>query len=115
MLRLRYAPSMPHCRPMMKHRLQMTIVEPTISTPAWRRASPKYRKTRRRKISPKTRPENLMMSPNEASQSRGTVSQPVIAAPSLDHRDLGMGGEQGLREHVVEREHAQEGDDHRLV
>src|SRR3954447_23090615 len=106
---------MPHCRPMMKQRLQITIVEPTISTPAWRSASPKYLNTRRRKISPKTRPENLTMSPNEATQSRGTASQPGTSAPSLDHRDLGVGGEQRLGEHVVEREHAQERDHHRLV
>src|SRR3954465_11969539 len=104
---------MPHCRPMMKQRLQMTIVEPTISTPAWRSASPKNLKTRPRKISPKTRAENLTMSPNEATQSFGTASQPGIrrfpprrppAPPrSLDHRDLGVRGEQRLREHVVER------------
>src|SRR3954469_24418875 len=110
---------------MMKQRLQMTIVEPTIRTPAWRSASPKNLKTRPRKISPKTRAENLTMSPNDATQSFGTASQPGISyAPSghcpprrssLDHRDLGVRGEQRLREHVVEREHAQEGDDDRLV
>ena len=32
---------MPHWRPMMKQSDQITIVEPTISTPAWRSASPK--------------------------------------------------------------------------
>src|SRR4051794_36791782 len=112
---------------MMKQRLQMTIVEPTISTPAWRSASPKNLKTRPRKISPKTREENLTMSPKEATQSFGTAIQPGIRPPllrpatcdlrprSLDHRDLGVRGEQRLREHVVEREHAQEGDDDRLV
>src|SRR3954468_9244967 len=118
MLRFRYAPSMPHCRPMMKQRLQITIVEPTISTPAWRSASPKYLNTRPRKTSPKTRPENLTMSPNEATQSRGTAIQPGITpAPprSLDHRDLRMGGEQRLGEDVVEREHAEERDHDRLV
>src|SRR3954463_6516384 len=112
---------------MMKQRLQMTIVEPTISTPAWRSASPKKRNTRPRKISPKTRAENLTMSPKEATQSLGTANQPGISPPlpgpatrdprprSLDHRDFGMRGEQRLREHVVEGEHAQEGDDDRLV
>src|SRR3954447_7562045 len=109
---------MPHWRPMMKQRLQITIVEPTIRTPAWRSVSPKNLKTRPRKISPKTRPKNFVMSPNEASQSLGTAIQPGIsAAPrrSLDHADFGMGGEQGLGEDVVEREHAQERDHHRLV
>src|SRR4051794_23420719 len=98
---------MPHCRPMMKQSDQITIVEPTISTPAWRSASPKYLNTRRRKISPKTRAENLMMSPNEATQSRGTAIQPGISAglASLDHADFGMGGQEGLGEDVVEREH----------
>src|SRR4051812_2070131 len=110
---------------MMKHRLQMTIVEPTIRTPAWRSASPKKRKTRPRKISPKTRAENLTMSPNEATQSLGTAIQPGIsgqppclsplASRSLDDRDLRVRREQRLREHVVEREHAQERDDDRLV
>src|SRR4051812_32989118 len=108
---------MPHCRPMMKQRLQITIVEPTIRTPACLSASPKYLKTRRRKISPKTRPENLMMSPKEAIQSRGTAIQPPISPgpPSLDHRDLGVGGEQRLGEDVVEREHAEERDHDSLV
>src|SRR4051794_19699449 len=106
---------MPHCRPMMKQRLQITIVEPTISTPACLSASPKYLKTRRRKISPNTRPENLTMSPNDATQSRGTASQPGISRGSLDHRDFRMCREQRLGEDVVEREHAQEGDHHRLV
>src|SRR4051794_19609991 len=68
---------MPHWRPMMKQRLQMTIVEPTISTPACRRASPKNLKTRPRKISPKTRAENLTMSPNEPTQSRSSVVHPM--------------------------------------
>ena len=45
--RLKYAPSMPHCRPMMKTRPQMTRVEETMRIPAWRSASPKKRKTRR--------------------------------------------------------------------
>src|SRR3954447_25577520 len=103
---------------MMKQRLQMTIVEPTISTPAWRSASPKNLKTRPRKISPNTRPENLTMSPKEATQSLGTAIQPGISAPpprSLDHRDFRMRCQQGLREHVVEREHPEERDHHRLV
>src|SRR4051794_41138227 len=118
---------------MMKHRLQMTIVEPTISTPAWRSDSPKNLNTRRRKISPNTRAKNFVMSPNDATQSLGTAIQPGIrGAPgfarpplrarrdlltgrSFNDRDLGVGGEQRLGEDVVEREHAQERDHHRLV
>src|SRR3954468_3218122 len=34
--------------------------------------------------------------------------------PLLDHRDLGVGGEERLREHVVEREHPEGGDHHGL-
>ena len=44
--RLKYAPSIPHWRPRMKQRPQITSVEPTIRIPAWRSASPKKRKTR---------------------------------------------------------------------
>src|SRR4051794_30224730 len=106
---------MPHCRPMMKQSDQITIVEPTINTPACRNASPKYLNTRPRKISPKARPPNLTMSPKEAIQSRGTAIQPGTSGPSLDHADFGMGGEQRLGEDVVEREHAQERDHDRLI
>ena len=38
---------MPHCRPMMNTRPQITIVEERMRMPAWRSASPKKRKTRR--------------------------------------------------------------------
>src|SRR4051812_5687065 len=118
---------------MMKHSDQITIVDPTINTPAWRNVSPKNLNTRPRKISPNARPPNLTMSPNEATQSRGTASHPIIDRPvpgrssgggrprgaamyeSLDHADFGMGGEQRLREDVVEREHTQERDHDGLV
>src|SRR3954470_20550384 len=104
---------------MMKHSDQITIVEPTINTPAWRSASPKYLNTRPRKISPNARPPNFTMSPNEATQSRGTAIQPgtrglprsssarvlgggraanwptrAAMYESLDHADFGMGREQ---------------------
>src|SRR3954469_23037657 len=106
---------MPHCRPMMNTSPQMTSVEERIRMPDWRSASPKKRKTRRPKTWPTTLPQNLAISPKLAIQSRGTPSQelPISASPprSPDHRDLGMGGQQGLREHVVEREHAEERDD----
>ena len=69
---------MPHCRPMMNVRPQMTSVLDRISTPAWRSASPKYLKTFRPKTSPTTRPEKRMISPNVASQSRGTANQSFI-------------------------------------
>src|SRR5215210_1647999 len=104
---------------MMKIRPQITIVEERIRTPAWRSASPKKRSTLSVKTSPTIRPQNLTISPKVEIQSRGTASQPISGAssegPLLDHRDLGVGGEQGLREHVIEREHAQRRDHHRLV
>ena len=43
--------------------------------PAWRSASPKKWKTRPLKTSATTRAENLAMSPKEAIQSLGTLSQ----------------------------------------
>src|SRR5918992_4426928 len=123
--RLKYAPSMPHCRPRMKASPQITSAEPRIRMPAWRSASPKKWNTRPLNTSATTRAENLAMSPNEAIQSLGTDSQvrPITqrargaceCSLSLDHRDLGVGGEQGLGEDVVEREDAQELDHHALV
>src|ERR687894_2902500 len=114
---------MPHWRPRMKASPQITSAEPRIKIPACRSASPKKWKTRPLKMSTTTRTENLAMSPKEAIQSLGTLSHvlpiswrslpcglrrlrspPAYDDPrSLDHRDLGMGSEQGLREHVVER------------
>ena len=73
--RLKYAPSMPHWRPRMNARPQMTIVEPRIRIPACRSASPKNLNTLPDQTSPTTRAENLAMVPNEAIQSRGTASQ----------------------------------------
>ena len=71
MLRSKYAPSMPHCRPMMNTRPQITSVDDTIRMPAWRSVSPKYLKTRRFATSASTRAENLTISPNDSSQMRG--------------------------------------------
>ena len=75
--RLKYAPSIPHCRPMMKIRPQMTIVELRIRMPAWRSASPKNFSTRSVKTWPMMRPQNFAISPKLASQSRGTAIQPI--------------------------------------
>src|SRR5688572_13328785 len=123
----------------MNTRPQMTIVEPRIRIPAWRSASPKNRKTRPEYTMPITLAEKRAMSPRLPSQSRGTANHPGISnnsrgcsasrplprgsavnregrsKASLDHADLGMGGQQRLGEHVVEREHPQEGDDDGLV
>jgi hypothetical protein len=74
-LRLKYAPSIPHWRPRMNARPQITIAEPRIRMPAWRRLSPRKRSTRPSTISRTTRAENLAMSPNEAIQSFGTLNQ----------------------------------------
>src|SRR5215210_4029015 len=110
---------MPHWRPMMKTSPQITIVEETIRIPAWRSASPKKRKTRSEKTSPRIRPANLAISPNEPSQSLGMLSQPALFIDPLrrspDHVDLGMGGQKRLREDVVEGEDAEERDHDRLV
>jgi hypothetical protein len=59
---------------MMKVRPQMTSVEERISTPAWRSASPKKRNTFRLHTSATTRPQNRVISPNDATQSRGAAS-----------------------------------------
>src|SRR3954449_4494465 len=69
---------------MMKQRLQMTIVEPTISTPAWRSDSPKNLKTRPRSSSPRTRAENLTRSPNDDTQSAGSAVTGLRREPFLD-------------------------------
>ncbi len=102
----------------MNTRPQITIVDETIRIPACRSVSPKKRMTRSEKTSARMRPANFAISPNEAIQSRGMVSQPTLftAPPRLpDHVDLGMGRQQRLREDVVEREDAQERDHDGLV
>src|SRR5580700_11871115 len=105
---------MPHSRPRMNISDQMISVEETIRIPDWRSASPKKRNTRSPHTSRMTLPVNPAISPVEASHSRGMASSSFIAC-SLDYKDLRVGGEQHLGEHVVERENRQEGDDHRLV
>ena len=59
----------------MKARPQITSAEPRIRMPACRSASPKKRKTFPFKTAPATRAQNLAMSPKDAIQSRGTLSQ----------------------------------------
>src|SRR3954452_14851884 len=100
---------------MMKASPQITIAEPRIRIPAWRSVSPKKRSTRPLKTSATTRAEKRAMSPKEAIQSLGTLSQVLPITASLDDGDLGMGGEQRLGEDVVEREDAQELDHDALV
>src|SRR4051812_29336853 len=110
---------------MMNARPQITIAEPRIRMPAWRSVSPTKCRTRPLKTSATTRAENLAMSPNEAIQSFGTLSQvlPISSrargaceqSESLDHRDLGMGGQQRLGEDVVEGEDPEERDYDGLV
>jgi hypothetical protein len=60
--------------------------------------------------SPTTRAQKRMISPNDEIQSRGTR-----ASRSFEVQDLRVGGQQRLREHVVEREHAEGRDHHGLV
>ena len=59
----------------MKARPQITSAEPRIRMPACRSASPKKWKTFPLKTAPITRAQNLAMSPKDAIQSRGTLSQ----------------------------------------
>ncbi len=70
---------MPHVpNPVKNTSPQMTTVEETISTPAWRSVSPKKRNTRSPYTSPTTRAMNPPMSPAEASHSRGSASSSSI-------------------------------------
>src|SRR5450755_2460406 len=104
---------MPHCRPMMNTRPQITSVEETIRIPAWRSVSPKNRSTRSVSTSRTICEPNLTISPNASSHPRGVTIRFCISLD--DRRDLGMGGQQRLGECVVEREHAQERNHDRLV
>src|SRR4051812_16646009 len=99
---------MPHCRPMMNTRPQITIVEEMIRIPAWRSASPKKRSTPPLHTSRNIRAPNFPISPNDETHSRGTASQPPPGfTRSPDHRDLGVRREQRLGEDVVAGEHAE--------
>ena len=51
--------------------------------PAWRSVSPKKRRTRSEKTSATMREQNLTISPNDAIQSFGTESQPMLPAHYL--------------------------------
>src|ERR1700761_3148582 len=108
----------------MKTSEQITSAEPTIRIPAWRSTSPKNLNTRRRTTSPTTCVVNLAISPKLSIQPFGVTIRSFIGvrraclrgrALSRDRRDFRMGGEQRLRERVVEREDAEERDDDGLV
>src|SRR4051794_6306394 len=124
--------------PRMNTNPQITRADPVIRIPACLSVSPKKARTRPEYTRPIVRPANRPISPSEASQSRGTASQPGTRSPgrdrwissplrtfsthrlwsvrsSLDHVQLGVGCKQGLGEDVVEGEPPQEGDHHRLV
>ena len=62
----------------MKIRPQITIAEPRIRIPAWRRASPKNFSTRPERTCPATIPQKREISPIESSHPRGTAIQPGI-------------------------------------
>src|SRR5271167_2097761 len=124
---------MPHTpKPVTNTSAQMTAVEPTIRMPAWRSDSPKKRSTRPPQTSRTMLPVKRPISPVVVSHSRGSASSSFIAAlplwpsavlrhwlssarRSLDHEDVGVGGEQRLGEYVVERADPQERDHDRLV
>ena len=70
---------MPHVpSPIKKTSPQITSVEETISSPAWRSASPKKRSTRRPVDLAHHAPMKAPMSPAEVSHSRGNASSPSI-------------------------------------
>src|ERR1700684_3334686 len=95
----------------MNTRLQMTSVEKMIRMPAWRSVSPKKRNTRPPYTSRTIVLVKRPISPVDASHSRGRARNSFTGRPrSLDHEDLRMGGQQRLREDVVERADPQEGD-----
>ena len=74
----------------MKTMPQITIAEPRIRMPAWRRASPKKWNTRPLKMSPKAWPQKRMMSPRQAIQSLGTASQPIRQVLRVRARVAGL-------------------------
>src|SRR5579859_3676005 len=99
---------------MMNTRPQITRVEEMIRIPDWRRASPKNLNTLSLKTSPTTLALNRTISPKASIHPLGAAA--MFSISSLDDRgDLGMGGQERLREGVVEGEDPQEGDDHGLV
>ena len=69
----------------MKTIPQITIAEPRIRIPAWRRASPKKWNTRPLKMSPKAWPQKRMMSPRRGD--------PVLG--DREPADPGGGGTRG--------------------
>ena len=83
-----YAPSIPHCNPMMKINVQITIVEEMIKIPAWRNASPKNRNTRNRKTNPMIRTQNRVISPKFPNHTRGVanINQPPPPTTRPPHR-----------------------------
>src|SRR5207237_423412 len=89
-----------------------------IRIPAWRSASPKNLNTRSPKISRNTCATNLTISPNASTQPFGVIISSCISAGVAllrDRGDLGMRGQQRLRERVVEREDPVKRDHHRLI
>ena len=94
---------MPHCRPMMNTRPQITSVEEMIRIPACRSASPKKRNTRSRNTSRDDLRGELDDLAERLDPARGVCEQPLdhdrLQLRSLDdRRDLGVRGEQRLRE-----------------
>src|ERR1700735_3519354 len=117
---------MPHSRPSANMSAQMIKVEETIRMPAWRKDSPKKRKTRRPQTSRIMLPAKRPNSPVEARSSRGVTSSSFTTWPpvrwprsarvgSLDHQDVRVRRQEQLRVGVVEREDREEGDDNGLV
>src|SRR5215217_4406361 len=81
--RLKYAPSIPHWRPRMNARPQITRAEPRIRMPAWRSVSPKKRSTRPPRTPAITRAPKFAISPNAAIHCRGCASTVGHTLPLL--------------------------------
>ena len=96
---------------MMNTSPQITSVEETIRMPDWRSASPKKRNTCR----PHTSRTTLPVKSGRSRPWPRTIRAASPAVRSFDHQDLGVGGEQRLREDVVERADRQERDHDRFV
>ena len=89
--RVAYAPSIPHCNPMMKINDQITIVEEMIKIPAWRNVSPKNRNTRRlihQPHDPRAKPRDLpkIPQPHPRRRQHTNPTADATAAPRVAGR-----------------------------
>src|SRR5438270_7748660 len=112
-----YAPSIPHCRPKMKTSPSTMIAEPVIRMPAWRTVSPMNLMTRPFRTFASTRQQNSDATPNDRSDATRFTPSPPGPCPPLSSRRVqsGVGGQQRLGEHVVDRADREQRQHHRPV